>query len=693
VLGDDVVRDLGDGDATPAVPKAIYRPHFDGLRAVAVYLVVFFHAGSSQLSGGYIGVDVLFVLSGFLLTQRLLGDIASDGAIRFGRFYARRVRRLLPPAFVVLLVTAVVFTAIAAPADVANAVGAFKSALLYVTNWYFIHSSTGFRGTSLSESPVVPFWAPAVQAQFVLLWPLALGGVFVATRGMEPDRRMRAVRASVLVGAIASAVWALSLRSSSPIRAYYGTDTRAYELLAGALIALTPSVITTAQRYRRSTRVATIASLAGVVLLATSWFHLDAIERGVAVTVVAVALIVSLEAADAGIARRALSTRPMVYLGKLAYGTYLWHWIVIVVILKKFTISTTATIAIACLVSTALAALSFEILERPVLRSPALDRHGLVAIAAGVTVSIVSALVLIPKIVDPAHARTPVLQSTTTAGVAPVPADLDWRHAKDGGSPFIGCLGKPADACTLVHGTGKHVFLLGDSHAWMLIPTFEEIARQDDLTLSISVQTSCPWQQNLYMNPIEIDRTTPHTRECQIRKDDVYSRVIPTLHPDLIVVMEVAHEDRQVTEYLGPNRSVMKGDAPAYLQWIEKTTSDSVNALRADGRKVLMVEPIPVAPSDPLACLSKSKVLEQCSYVATKNGDFIERYYRQLADHDDRVWSLDLDHLVCPYLPICDPVVNGQIVKLDVSHLTAKFAKSIAPPIDAYLKDNGILPR
>jgi hypothetical protein len=195
------------------------------------------------------------------------------------------------------------------------------------------------------------------------------------------------------------------------------------------------------------------------------------------------------------------------------------------------------------------------------------------------------------------------------------------------------------------------------------------------------------------MNPIKIDRTTPHTRECQIRKDDVYSRVIPTLHPDVIVVMEVAHEDRQVTEYLGPNRTVMKSNAPAYLQWIEKTTRDSVNALRADGRKVLMVEPIPVAPSDPLVCLSKSKVLEQCSYVATKNGDFIERYYRQLADNVDRAWSLDLDHLVCPYLPICDPLVNGQIVKLDVSHLTAKFAKSIAPPIDAYLKDNGLLPR
>jgi peptidoglycan/LPS O-acetylase OafA/YrhL len=106
------------------------------MRAIAVYLVVLFHAGSSQFTGGYLGVDVFFVLSGYLVTQLLLRDITARGSIRFGRFYARRFRRLLPAAFVVLIATAFIFTAIAAPADVLNAVGTFKAAFLYVTNWY-----------------------------------------------------------------------------------------------------------------------------------------------------------------------------------------------------------------------------------------------------------------------------------------------------------------------------------------------------------------------------------------------------------------------------------------------------------------------------------------------------------------------------------------------------------------------------
>jgi peptidoglycan/LPS O-acetylase OafA/YrhL len=114
--------------------SAAYRPHLDGLRAVAVYLVVLFHAGSDRFPGGYIGVDVFFVLSGYLVTQLLLRDVARSGSIGFGRFYSRRFRRLLPAAFVALIVTAVVYSAIAAPVAVSNAESSFKAAFLYSTN-------------------------------------------------------------------------------------------------------------------------------------------------------------------------------------------------------------------------------------------------------------------------------------------------------------------------------------------------------------------------------------------------------------------------------------------------------------------------------------------------------------------------------------------------------------------------------
>ena len=570
--------------------------------------------------------------------------------------------------------------------------GSFRSAFLGVSNWYFVHSSVSSFGADVTRNPVVQFWSLSAAVQLFLIWPLALAGGFFLTRRMDPDRRMRVVAGVVIVGALASAAGALALRHSHPDHAFFGTDARAYEFLAGALIALVPALVNVASRIRRAARVVALASFVAVVVIATSWVHLDVIERDVAITLVTLVLLVSLEAAEGGIARRALSTRPIVYLGRISYGTYLWHWIVILVMLQRFQISTTATVGLGCLIATALAALSFELLERPVRRSRHLDRHRLVVIATGVAVSLISAIVWIPKIVDPAHAEAPVLSGASIAGFKRIPSDLDWRQAKEGGGPFIECLGRSATACTVVRGTGAHILLLGDSHAWMLIPAFEAIARRENLTLSISVRGGCPWQQDLYVFPITVNGTELRTADCQAQKDDTYSRVIPALHPDLIVVMEVAHEDKRLTPFLGPYRKVMKNGSPTFFRWIEGTTKRSLDVLRADGRKVLIIEPIPVDPADPLTCLSRAKVFEQCTYVVNPNPDPIEHYYRQLAERDGRVWSADIDRLVCPYLPLCDPVVNGQIVKSDATHLTTKFAKSLAPSIDAYLRNNGLIP-
>src|SRR5580765_6995722 len=408
----------------------VYRPHLDGLRAIAVYLVVVFHAGSDRFAGGYIGVDVFFVLSGFLVTQLLLRDIHASGSIRFGRFYSRRFRRLLPAAFVTLIVTAVVYTAISSRLEVANAVGSFKAAFLYSANWYFIHQSQGYFGADISANPVLHFWSLAVEEQLYLLWPLAPGALCLLTRRLVPASRMRVIRLVVAAGALASAALALSLRTSNPTRAYYGTDTRAYELLAGALLALLPALFASAARHRRAMRVVTLASLAALLLIASSSVQLDVIKRGIAVTITTCVILVAIEAAGGGVAQRMLSTRSVVYLGKISYGTYLWHWLVILVVLRAFHPSPLATAAIACLVATALAALSFEMLEHPVRTSGLLDRHRGTVIASGLAISLVCAVVLIPKVVNPARASTSGTRNVLSRGLTPVPKHLDLGLAR-----------------------------------------------------------------------------------------------------------------------------------------------------------------------------------------------------------------------------------------------------------------------
>ena len=685
------------GETEESVAGLAYRPYLDGLRAVAVYLVVLFHAGSGRFSGGYIGVDVFFVLSGFLVTQLLLRDLGRTGKIRYGRFYSRRFRRLLPAAFVALIVTAVVYTAIASPAEVVDAVGSFKAAFLYVTNWYFIHQATGYFGADLTTNPVLQFWSLAIEEQFYLLWPLTLGGLFWATRRMNHPRRIRTIQIAVAVAAVASALWALSLRHGNPNRAYYGTDARAYELLAGALLALVPTIINTARQHRRAIRTAAIAALAALIFLATNWTNFDAIVRGIAVTLTTAILLIALEAADGGIIHRLLSHDRLVYLGKVSYGTYLWHWIVIIVIASSFHLSTLSTIAITAAVATALASLSYELLERPIRLSALLDKHRLAVIATGLALSIISALIFIPKLVDPANATTPTLgtpNTINTAGYTPIPPNLDWRTANKGANegPFPNCFGKPVEQCTVVHGTGKHLLLSGDSHAAMLVPTFTAIAQQEHLTLSIDVRGACPWQRNLYVHPL--GNAIGTKKPCQAHRDDLYTRVIPALHPDVIIAMNLAYESPTLGQepFLGPDGKAL-GPGPQLQQLVSTTSAASLSDLAAPGRKILLIEPIPIAPTDPVECLSKAKVLEQCAYATSAAPDLVELLYRRFAKQEAGVVSVDLDKVVCPFFPICDPVVNDQIVKSDRTHVTDSFAKSIAPTIDAYLQEIGVLHR
>ena len=666
----------------PGESASTYRPHLDGLRAVAVYLVVLFHAGIDRVSGGYIGVDVFFVLSGFLVTQLLLRDVAR-GSIRFRRFYARRFRRLLPAAFVALIVTAAVYTAIASPPEVSGAVSSFKAAFLYSTNWYFIHQATSYFGANIATNPVLHFWSLAVEEQFYLVWPLALGGLFALTRRMDARRQMRAIRLAVALGALVSVVWALSLRSSDPNRAYYGTDTRAYELLAGAFIALVPELVDAARRFRRSLRTATALSGAALLVLASSWIDVDAIERGVAVTITACVIIVAIEAADGGLVKRALSTRSMVYLGKVSYGTYLWHWLVILVVLRVFRPSPIATLGVAVLVATALASLSYEMLERPIRMSGFLDWRPRAVIASGLVVSVVAALVLVPRIADPARASTSGGHGTAAPLLTPVPAGLSSRGAK---TQFPVCLTKAGDSCTVVNGTGRHLLLVGDSTAAMLIPLFAAIAHREGLKLSVATGAGCPWPRDLFTR-LQLDA-------CKQHKNDLYRRGIAALHPDVIIVMDFAYgtPGSLVRPLVGPDRKQVDFSAVA------RATTDSVAQLRAGGREVLLIEPIPVpiAPSnsfDPFTCLYNATVLEQCRYTADPSPSPTEHLYRQLAKHDPKIHSLDLDRAVCPLLPVCDPLIDGVIVKIDPTHLTTKFSRALAPEVDTYLKSVGLIPQ
>jgi hypothetical protein len=245
----------------------------------------------------------------------------------------------------------------------------------------------------------------------------------------------------------------------------------------------------------------------------------------------------------------------------------------------------------------------------------------------------------------------------------------------------------------VVEGTGEHVLLIGDSHAAMYIPTLTRIAEDNDLTLSVSVRGGCPWQRDLYRVPEAPSGLPQPIAACKAFKDDSYDRVIPALDPDVIIAANLDFPARGLP-FVGPDGAPLDPGSRASDDWLAATTEGSLADLEAPGRRVVVIEPVPVSPlgpPDPLECLSTADTVQACRYVVDPTPSGLEALYRRLADGDDQLWALDLDRSVCPFLPICDPIVDGRVVQIDGHHLSRATARSLVPTLTAYLEDNGIL--
>jgi peptidoglycan/LPS O-acetylase OafA/YrhL len=680
-----------DVAAQPAAAVGVvewdYRPYLDGLRAVAVYLVLAFHAGLLRWQGGFIGVDVFFVLSGFLVTNLLVRDLVGDGRVGFSRFYSRRVRRLLPAAMVNLVIVAVVFQAIATPVEYAAGRASIRSAALYVSNWYFIREAADYFGTAITASPVAQYWSLSVEEQFYVVWPLLIYALFRFGRRLQRSP-MGVARVAVVVGGLVSVVAALHIATYNPNRAYYGTDTRAYQLLAGAFLALTPSVF---ERLRRS-RLARwfgpglVVLLVALVVLATSAVDVGPITRGCLVTVLTVAILLALETATNGQGRALLSLGPLTYLGRISYGTYLWHWIVILVATKQLDMAPFTTFAVTTAVATGLAALSYEILEHPIRRSVALGRYRGPVIAAGLALSILVAAVIAPSVLD--GGSSPVAAAATTGeALAGTPNHANWQGAFFDVPHVSGTACDPAhvERCVVVRGNRGTILVAGESHAAMLVPMIEKLARREHFELVFAPLPFCPWTRGV--------RYTGIGRGCLRDQQNLYDKLVPEVDPDIVILAHRTVDDPVNTLSVSDADGHELKTASERQTALRSSITSVVHELRAKNRKVVLVEPIPVSrkDDDPEKCLSKAKFLEQCRYVATVGPTGEESIYRDLAASDPGVVSVNLDRLVCPYLPICDPEVRGLVVKHDDTHLTRTFAVSLLDPFKRTLVTAGVL--
>jgi peptidoglycan/LPS O-acetylase OafA/YrhL len=487
-------------EGAAGAPTRSFRPDIEGLRAVAVLAVLAFHAHVPHIAGGYVGVDVFFVLSGFLITSLLLDERVRRGSVSLARFYGRRARRLLPASLLVVLVTLAGAYVIGGPLELHQTAADARSVASFTVNFRFAGAQTGYFAPISRPSPFQHYWSLAVEEQFYFVWPALLLLLAWGAGSREAVRRRLLVFLAVLVPA--SFVWCVLQTHSSQPHAFFLLPSRAWELGIGALLAVVP-----VRALRRSTTTALSVAGAGsvlgsfVLLKETTSFPGWIVAAPVLGT--AALLVVGAGAADSAIPRL-LSLRPLQRIGRYSYSLYLWHWAVLIVaaMAKPRVLESFPKGAAIVALSVVPAVVSFHLLEDPVRRSAWLAKVPVRSIALGVALVATGLVASIIGFDGPAMATGRTAEATS----ALTPTDYVPRNitpsildARSDGSSLESSASCDIDRFTTEDEpcffgdlrSSTTVVLIGDSHANMWFPAVREFAERHHWKLEVDVTAGC----------------------------------------------------------------------------------------------------------------------------------------------------------------------------------------------------------
>ena len=693
-----------------------HRRDLDGLRAVAILLVLAYHAGAPFITGGYVGVDVFFVISGFLITGLLLQEVARTGTISIRDFYARRARRLLPASAVVLVVTLLVSHAIMSPLAAQRTDGDAIASALYVANWHFAMQTTDYFAAQVNASPLLHYWSLAVEEQFYMLWPMlilgALGiGVARSHRFDTPALR-RIILALGLVGVI-SFLWSALATSSQPGWSYYGLQTRAWELAIGAGLAALTGSLSQIPRV-----IAVLGGWVGLAMILYGALHFNDFTSypGTAamVPVAGTALVIMSGArVRTGGTPLLLSHPRLVAIGLISYSLYLWHWPLLV-----FARTLTArvnidgepmaapwwAIGLAVAAAFALAIISTRWIENPIRNSGFLKSNTNASLILG------AALTTIPVVIAAAPLPGPIVSTSVTVAGVEDGASLDPSvlASVPNSTPNMSALDASNDGVTGMrdchqsfaatpvatdclfgdpHGS-KTVVLLGDSHAQHWFPALNRAAQQNGWKLYAWTKSACPMAEVTVNN----DQVGGAYTACDAWRKGVLNQVQSITAHDGVDLVLVGRSSGYGNSN-GSSTPLVDGSgqpmAPADAQAAWATGTSALLRDLQGANRIALLQDTPWAPSDRTECLSAHmQDSSACAFIGvTSNREQSLTSTEQSAVAGNKAaTSVDFTDLLCPGR-ICREVTDaGVVVFRDQHHMTQSFSRSISAGVAARVK-------
>jgi len=639
-----------------------YRADIEGLRAIAILLVVAAHAGVPWLAGGFVGVDVFFVLSGYLITGLLLREIDSTGGLRFANFYARRLRRLLPGLLLMLVCTSALAVIMLAPGEQVAQAMAAATASVWLSNIHFAFAKLDYFSPGAASNLFLHTWSLGVEEQFYLIWPALMVWALGAWRGH--GGRSRRLKVVMVVIFAASLFASLRLTDTASQMAFYLMPLRAWQFAAGALIWL----------HFGSSRTADANSAApavngpllnwlgwlglGLIVVSGIWFDANVVYPGWRAMLPALGAAAVIAAGTLGGARgvsRTLSWRPLQALGRVSYSWYLWHWPILLLGRSLFPIDSPLYRFGLVVLSLLLAILSYRLVESPI------RRQARWVVRPGVTIAAAAALMLVANAlcISWSNAATTWIKSPARRHYAMERADApiiyrmgcdDWFHS----DRVRICAFGPEDA--------RHTaVLMGDSIGAQWFPAVAEVFNRPGWRLLVLTKSSCPMVDKTIFYPL-IGRSYV---ECTTWRAHALQQVA-ALRPDIVILGSAS--------VYGFDRS----------QWVEGTAR-LLKVISGVTGHIYILRGTPDLPFDGPSCLASQSWLpwlhlrqntcQASSY--SLHGNRVYQALQQASQRFGNVTVLDLNDAICPN-GMCDAERKGKVVFRDSQHMTATFADSLS---------------